>query len=210
MRSRFVIPLLLLALGVCFVSVSQPVYAHFCDDHYVTEQDRAACWWRYWNDQSTETEQAWAVYWSRYWNDQSPEEDGQETAMTSPAATSVSASMLALPGSGESCDTLYTTQQDKEDCWWRYHQSLADAMSPTSMSMEAVSPVSPEEDGQGAAMTSPAATSVSASMLALPGSGESCDTLYTTQQDKEDCWWRYHQSLAGTMLPTSMSMEAVH
>ncbi len=47
MRSRWI------ALCICFVLVSDPVLAHFCDASYPTEQDRADCRWRYWNGEST-------------------------------------------------------------------------------------------------------------------------------------------------------------
>lgn len=65
-------------------------HAHFCDDNYAEQQDRENCWWRYWNDLTT---------------------DADREPLT---AKSTSAS------DGTFCDSYFTTQQEREDCWWRY------------------------------------------------------------------------------------------
>ena len=50
----------LLGLGVLFGS-SQVAHAHYCDDQYHSEWNRAGCWWRYWNDQPIVQEQNFAT-----------------------------------------------------------------------------------------------------------------------------------------------------
>ena len=65
-------------------------HAHFCDDNYAVQQDRENCWWRYWNDLTTDADR------------------GQLTAQSSPLSD------------GTLCDSHFTTQQEREDCWWRY------------------------------------------------------------------------------------------
>ena len=32
--------------------------AHFCDDNFTDQQDREDCWWRYWNDLTTDADRA--------------------------------------------------------------------------------------------------------------------------------------------------------
>ena len=49
----------LLGLGILFGS-SQAAHAHYCDDQYGSEVNRAGCWWRYWNDQPIAQEQNFA------------------------------------------------------------------------------------------------------------------------------------------------------
>lgn len=79
-----------------------PASAHPCDDNYKEQKDRENCWWRYWNDQQTD-------------------EDRRLAALThTPAATSV----LQAEAGGAYCDVHYTTQKDRENCWWRYHNNL--------------------------------------------------------------------------------------
>ena len=50
----------LLGLGILFGS-SQAAYAHYCDDQYSMEMNRAGCWWRYWNSQPIVQEQEFAT-----------------------------------------------------------------------------------------------------------------------------------------------------
>ena len=47
---------LLLGLGILLGS-SEVAQAHYCDDQYSMEVNRAGCWWRYWNDQPIVQEQ---------------------------------------------------------------------------------------------------------------------------------------------------------
>lgn len=51
---------LLFGLGALFGS-NQVVHAHYCDDQYSTDVNRAGCWWRYWNSQPIVQEQKFAT-----------------------------------------------------------------------------------------------------------------------------------------------------
>ena len=51
---------ILLGFGTLFGS-SQVVHAHYCDDQYSMDTNRAGCWWRYWNNQPIVQEQKFAT-----------------------------------------------------------------------------------------------------------------------------------------------------
>ena len=51
---------ILLGLGALFGS-SQTVHAHYCDDQYSMDLNRAGCWWRYWNSQPIVQEKTFAT-----------------------------------------------------------------------------------------------------------------------------------------------------
>ncbi len=58
--------------------------------------------------------------------------------------------------------------------------------------------------------TTCASTPVSTHPLTTPtsapeSSGEFCDTHYTELQDREGCWWRYHQGLPSETIPQPTS-----
>ena len=81
---------------------SSAVFAHPCDDNYTEQQDKEDCWWRYWSDQATE-------------------EDMMMSDMDMMSGMDMS---TYVPMNGMLCNTQYTEQQDKEDCWWRYWNSV--------------------------------------------------------------------------------------
>jgi hypothetical protein len=87
---------------------SSAVLAHPCDDNYTEQQDKEDCWWRFWNEQSTE-----------------------QDMMMSDMMSGIDMSTY-VPLDGTLCNTQYTEQQDKEDCWWRYWNSVP----PMDMDMD--------------------------------------------------------------------------
>ena len=103
------------------------VSAHPCDDNYITEEDRSNCWWRYWNDQSTPA-------------------DGIQTASApQPVVVAATPTPPATQPSNTNnpsviCNQHYTEQQDKENCWWRWHNSLPLIAQPTPTSTPVLLP----------------------------------------------------------------------
>lgn len=108
-------PVVAILVTVCTVSTgaslllpSRTSLAHFCDDNYKSEATRSACWWRYWNDQTTP-------------------QDRQNSSTVLPAPTPAATPQpdaSTTGGDGTICNTYYTSQQDREDCWWRWHNGL--------------------------------------------------------------------------------------
>ena len=63
LRKSAVLSLLAVCMAVCglFAMRAIPARAHYCDEHYSTEADRSACWWRYWNDRQTDQDRQLAA-----------------------------------------------------------------------------------------------------------------------------------------------------
>lgn len=108
-----------LLMGCLLFLVAWPTVeaqAHFCDDNYAEQPDRENCWWRYWNDLSTDADR-----------------QGQAVAAsTTPTPTP------AVDGS--LCDRFYTSQPDRENCWWRFWNGLPlvpeESISPATATPE--------------------------------------------------------------------------
>ena len=114
LRKSAVLSLLAVCMAVCalFAMRAIPARAHYCDDHYSTEADRSACWWRYWNDRQTDQDRQLAALFA--------------TAAAVPTAIPVfTLAPLPTPSvDGTYCNAFYTVQTDRENCWWRYHNNL--------------------------------------------------------------------------------------
>ena len=135
------------------------VQAHFCDDNYVEQKDRENCWWRYWNGLPLSLK-----------GSASPAEPVHPIPDAEPVPDAAA--------DGTFCDRFYTSQQDRENCWWRYWNGLPLYLEDSACPTEPVQPVPDAEPVPDAA-----------------ADGTFCDRFYTSQQDRENCWWRYWNGL---------------
>ena len=145
------------------------VWAHPCDDNYAEQQDRESCWWRFWNDQSTPEDMMMSdgMMDDTMMADDKMMDDGMmdDTMMATPMMTSMFDGMV--------CNTHYTEQQDRENCWWRFHNDLPPVEVQPMMSDDMM------DDG----------------MMTSQADGTVCNTHNSMQKNRENCWWRFHNGL---------------
>ncbi|MCY4521272.1 MAG: hypothetical protein OXC13_10910 [Caldilineaceae bacterium] len=147
------------------------VWAHPCDDNYAEQQDRESCWWRFWNDQSTPEDMMMSddkmMDDGMMMSDDKMMDDGMmgDTMMATPMMTSMFDGMV--------CNTHYTEQQDRENCWWRFHNDLPPIEAQPMMSDDMM--------GDG--------------MMTSQADGTVCNTHNSMQKNRENCWWRFHNGL---------------
>jgi hypothetical protein len=158
----------LIITAALLLFTTSTVWAHPCDDNYAEQQDRESCWWRYWNDQST------------------PEDKMMSDGMMGDKMMSdgmmgdkmMSDGMMASMFDGMVCDTHYTAQKDRENCWWRFHNGLPPIEAQPMMA----------DDMMGDKM-------MSDGMMASQADGMVCNTHNSMQKNRENCWWRFHNGL---------------
>ena len=150
------------------------VWAHPCDDNYAEQQNRESCWWRFWNDQSTPEDKMMPddMMGDKMMPDDMmgdkmmPDDMMGDKMMSVPPMTSMFDGMV--------CNTHYTEQQDRENCWWRFHNGLPP--------IEEVQPMmSDDMMGDG--------------MMMSQADGTVCNTHNSMQKNRENCWWRFHNGL---------------
>ncbi len=210
-RAAFVL-MMATALAVVVLWSLRPTlaWAHFCEDNYTIQQEREACWWRYWNGLSTPEDMAGTV--------QSMVDDTPQPTPT-PYPTSTPLAQFR-PWDGAVCNTYYTIQRAREDCWWRWHnglpapQDLAGAVQPrvtatpqptatvavqptvtATLQPTATATVQPTVDATPQPTPTPYPTSTPLAQF-RPWDGTVCNTYYTIQRAREDCWWRWHNGLS--------------
>ena len=124
------------ALALILILYAVPAGVHYCDDSYITQQDRENCWWRYWNNQPSLQD-------LQYQSAESSESGTVDSLSSENAGQD-------REGGGHYCDDSYTTQQDRENCWWRYwnnQPSSQDLQYQSAESLESGQPVDPPASG---------------------------------------------------------------
>ena len=139
------------------------VWAHPCDDNYTEQQDRESCWWRYWNDQSTPEDMMMS---DGMMGDKMMADDMMADNMM--ADDMMADDMMESVFDGMVCDTHYTAQKDRENCWWRFHNGLPPIEVQPMMSDD---------------------------MMKSQADGMVCNTHNSMQKNRENCWWRFHNGL---------------
>ena len=102
----------LMAWFVLGILHPKSVQAHFCDDFYVDQRQRENCWWQYWNGLSTQ---------------QSSLSIHQNKLRAKPQYVPVQPvpkAPVGFPVEGRVCDIYYFEQEDRANCWWRWHNGL--------------------------------------------------------------------------------------
>ncbi len=185
LRSLWTLLLLgLVMTAAVLLLATTPASAHPCDEIYKEQKDRENCWWRYWNNQQTDED--------RHPTPEPTPEPAAPTPTPAPAAVAPA-----------DCTRLHTVNpnetrlQQITDWFGLDLQTVAtlngiDTTAPliagTQICLEAgggaLNNQQTDEDRHPAALTpTPVA------------SGAFCDVHYTTQKDRENCWWRYHHNL---------------
>ena len=98
---------MLLVLSSIFLS--RPALAHYCDDYYQTEEERGACWWRYWNDRQTDQDQAYAQ------QDADSDDESNDAGSTSESGTDYAPPTPDLEprGTEVACGQLHTVNSNE-------------------------------------------------------------------------------------------------
>ena len=154
------------------------VWAHPCDDNYTEQQDRESCWWRYWNDQSTPEDMMMSddmmgdkMMSDGMMDDKMMSDDMMDDKM-------MSDDMMESMFDGMVCNTHYTAQKDRENCWWRFHNGLPPIEVQPMM-----------DDGMMDDKM------MSDDMMKSQADGTVCNTHNSMQKNRENCWWRFHNGL---------------
>ncbi|MXZ40993.1 MAG: hypothetical protein F4Z18_04235 [Caldilineaceae bacterium SB0666_bin_21] len=86
-------------------------------------------------------------------------------------------------------DGYYTTQQQREDCWWRYWNNQQNAQDLAFQQQTgSASGQSQQQTGSTSGQSESMQGSPSTSTVT---SGVYCDAHYSDQKNRENCWWRY-------------------
>ena len=179
-----------LAIGVGLLLVTtNTALAHPCDDNYTLEINRANCWWRYTNDQSIPEDMSVmsddmmmksgdmmgdTMKSDDMMGDMMKSDDMMGDMMKSDDMMGdmmKSDDMMDSMVDGTVCNSHYTAQQDREDCWWRFHNGLPLIEAQPTMSDDMMMDDTMASDGMV------------------------CNTHNTMQVNRENCWWRFHNGL---------------
>ena len=168
----------LIVTAALLLFTTSTVWAHPCDDNYTEQQDRESCWWRYWNDQSTPEDMMMS---DDMMGDKMMSNGMMDDMMMSDGMMDdkmMSDGMMGSMFDGMVCDTHYTAQQDRENCWWRYHNGLPPIEVQPMMA----------DDMMDDKM-------MSDGMMKSQADGMVCNTHNSMQKNRENCWWRFHNGL---------------
>ena len=167
-RLYAVIGFCLLITAALLLFTKSTFWAHPCDDNYSEQQARESCWWRYWNDQSTPEDMMMS-------GDMMGDKMMAGDMMGDKA---MAGDMMGPMFDGMVCNTHYTAQKDRENCWWRFHNGMAPIEVQPMMS----------DDMMGDKM-------MSDDMMKSQADGMVCNTHNSMQKNRENCWWRFHNGL---------------
>ncbi len=188
----------LIITAALLLFTTSTVWAHPCDDNYSEQQARESCWWRYWNDQSTPEDMMMSddmmgdkmmsgdMMGDKMMADDMMDGKMMADDMMGDKAMSgdmmdgkmMAGDMMGPMFDGMVCNTQYTAQKDRENCWWRYHNGMAPIEVQPMMS----------DDMMGDKM-------MSDDMMKSQADGMVCNTHNSMQKNRENCWWRFHNGL---------------